>query len=48
MNQFPTFVSINTMKFIYQTWWKVLAVMVILYTLIAGFFIWRSNTPYSA
>jgi heme exporter protein C len=25
------------MKFIYQTWWKVLAVLVILYTLIAGF-----------
>src|SRR6202000_2572971 len=27
----------NVMKFIYQTWWKVLAVLVILYTLIAGF-----------
>jgi heme exporter protein C len=25
------------MKFIYQTWWKVLAVAIILYTLIAGF-----------
>ncbi|MDB5017082.1 MAG: Cytochrome c biosis protein CcsA [Mucilaginibacter sp.] len=25
------------MKFIYQTWWKVAAVLVILYTLIAGF-----------
>jgi heme exporter protein C len=26
-----------TMKFIYQTWWKVLAVVMIFYTLVAGF-----------
>src|SRR5277367_5160039 len=32
-----TFAPEKSMKFIYQTWWKVLAVLVILYTLIAGF-----------
>ncbi len=37
MNKIPTFAAQFSMKFIYQTWWKVLAVLVILYTLIAGF-----------
>src|SRR5476649_1409701 len=33
------------MKFIYQTWWKVLAVMIILYTLIAGFLLGVPTLP---
>src|SRR6202789_3909308 len=33
------------MKIIYQTWWKVLAVIVILYTLIAGFLLGVPHLP---
>jgi heme exporter protein C len=33
------------MKFIYQTWWKVLAVAIILYTLIAGFLLGVPRLP---
>ncbi len=33
------------MKFIYQTWWKVLAVLMILYTLIAGFLLGVPTLP---
>jgi heme exporter protein C len=33
------------MKFIYQTWWKVLAVIVVLYTLIAGMLIDVPHLP---
>ncbi len=44
--KFATFVAtIPFMKFIYQSWWKILAVLLILYTLIAGFLIAVPRLP---
>jgi heme exporter protein C len=43
--KYPIFTRINNMKFIYQTWWKVLAVAVIFYTLVAGFLLGVPKLP---
>jgi heme exporter protein C len=40
-----TFAASINMKFIYQSWWKVLTVIVIFYTLIAGMLIGVPKLP---